>query len=94
VYDETSGDTVNLPQIEDDAKMVQQLRQDIKNSEAMLQHYQAKIMAQMGDAKVAHAGDYQVTWGEMNFKAVPEKIVPAKPARTVRNANLRIKYNG
>jgi len=30
----------------------------------------------------------------MNFKAVPEKIVPAKPARTVRNANLRIKYNG
>jgi len=94
VYDETSGDTVNLPQIEDDVKMVHQLRQDIKNSEAMLQHYQAKVMAQMGDAKVAHAGDYQVTWGEMNFKAVHEKIVPAKPARTVRNANIRIKYNG
>ena len=56
--------------------------------------YQAEIMAKMADRKYDNAGQDLVTWGEMNFKAVPEKIDPAKPARTVRNANLRIKYDG
>lgn len=92
VYDRATEETVNLPQIEEDVKRVLEIRQEIKDAEGMLEHYQAKVMAHMGDAKIAQAGSYKVTWGETNYKAVPERIVPAKPARTIRNANLRIKY--
>lgn len=94
IYDQSTDETVDMPDIEEDVTMIYQLRQGIKDSEDLLEHYQSKIMAKMGDAKRANAGRYLVTWGEINYKATPERIVPAKPARTVRNANLRIKDNG
>ena len=45
----------------------------------------------MGDSKYGNAGRYKVVWGEINYKAMPEKVVPAKEARTVRISKLRIK---
>ena len=94
IYDQSTEETVNLAEMEDKVQSILQMREDIKEMESEIELYQAQIMAKMADRKYANAGQYLVTWGEMNFKAVPEKIVPAKPARTVRNANLRIKYNG
>jgi predicted phage-related endonuclease len=94
VYDQASDETVNLPELEEAIAYIAETRQAIKEDEEVIKKLQAQIMAQMGDAKTLHAGQYLVTWGEMNFKAVPEKVIPAKPARTVRNANLRIKDNG
>lgn len=91
IYDESSEESVNLPQLEDTVKTIMELRQDIKEMEEQLEHHQAQVMAKMGDAKYATAGSYQVTWGEIHYKPTPERVVPARPARTVRNANLRIK---
>ena len=50
-------------------------------------------MARMGDAKYAKAGKYNVTWGEINYKAKPETVVPAKEARTIRVNKLKVKEN-
>ena len=94
VYDQASDETVNLPDLEAAIAYIAETRQAITEDEEVIKKLQAQIMAQMGDAKTLHAGKYLVTWGEMNFRAVPEKVIPAKPARTVRNANLRIKDNG
>lgn len=94
IYDQSTEETVNLAEMEYKVEAIVRMREDIKDMETQIELFQAQIMAQMADRKYANAGKYLVTWGEMNFKAVPEKIVPAKPARTVRNANLRIKYNG
>lgn len=94
IYDQATEETVNLSEMEDKVESILQMRQDIKDMEEQIKLYQAQIMGKMADRKYAQAGNYFVTWGEMNFKATPEKITPAKPARTVRNANIRIKYNG
>jgi predicted phage-related endonuclease len=94
IYDEATEETVNLSEMENKVESILQMRQDIKDMEEQIKLYQAQIMAKMADRKYAQAGNYLVTWGEMNFKATPEKITPAKPARTVRSANIRIKYNG
>ena len=94
IYDQSTEQTVNLAEMEYKVESILRMREDIKDMETQIEWYQAEIMAKMADHKYANAGQYLVTWGEMNFKAVPEKVVPAKPARTVRNANLRIKYNG
>lgn len=94
IYDESTEETVNLAEMEDKVQAILQMRQDIKDMEGQIELYQAQIMAKMADRKYANAGRYFVTWGEMHFKAQPEKYTPAKPARIVRNANIRIKDNG
>lgn len=91
IYDEDSGEIIDLTDMEDKVQTIMQIKDDIKSLQDELEHHQATIMAKMGDAKYANAGSYQVTWGTLNYKAVPEKIVPAKPARTVRMNGLRIK---
>jgi len=94
VYDQSTEEWVELHEMEDMVEKIIDTRAEIKDKEEDLKRMQAEIMSQMADRKYAQAGKYQVTWGEISFKAVPEKIIPAKEARTVRNTNLRIKYNG
>ena len=94
IYDESTEETINLDQMEYKVESILRMREDIKDMETQIELFQAQIMAKMADRKYANAGKYLVTWGELQFKAQPEKYTPAKPARTVRNANLRIKYNG
>jgi predicted phage-related endonuclease len=94
VYDEANDEWIDLHEMEDKVEAIVQMRQDIKDMEEQVKLYQTQIMSQMADRKYAQAGNYQVTWGEISFKPVPEKVIPAKPGRTVRNTNLRIKHNG
>lgn len=91
IFDEDSGEVVDLNDMEDSAKSILQIKDDIKDLEEQLEFHQSKIMAKMRDAKYANAGKYQITWGTINYKAMPEKIIPAKPARTIRVNSLRIK---
>ena len=94
IYDESVDETVNLDEMEYKVKAIVEMRQDIKDMEREIELFTAQIMAKMADRKYANAGRYFVTWGELHFKAQPEKYTPAKPARIVRNANIRIKDNG
>ena len=48
----------------------------------------------MGNSEQAVVGDYHVNWGMINYKAQPEKVVPAKEAYSVRRKSIRIKQVG
>jgi len=63
----------------------------INDLEAQSKDMEIKIMDQMRDVAHAHAGRYKISWPTINYKAVPEKVVPAKPARTIRQSKLRIR---
>jgi len=50
-----------------------------------------KLKEAMGNHICARAKNYNINWGFVNYKAQPEKIIPAKQARTVRKKTLGIK---
>ena len=50
-----------------------------------------KIMTAMGDSTIGQAGPYRIEWPTRNYKAQPERIVPAKEARTIRLKSLIVK---
>ena len=91
IFDEASDDTVDLSDMENDIQTIQQSRDDIKDLEQTIDVTSARVMARMGDCKYANAGRFKVVWGEINYEAMPEKLVPAKEARTIRVNKLRIK---
>ena len=65
--------------------------EQIKALSKAKENAQIKVQELMGDAEIGFNKNYQVKWGSTTYKAQPEKIVPAKEARTVRNKTLRIK---
>ena len=50
-----------------------------------------KLKEAMGNHVAAKVSDYFLDWGFISYKAQPEKITPAKEARTVRKSNIKIK---
>ena len=50
-----------------------------------------KLKGAMGNHISARVSDYSLEWGFISYKAQPEKITPAKEARTVRKPNIKIK---
>jgi len=94
IYNEADDEIISLPQLENDIQSILDMQDHKKTLEQELDHAQAKIMAKMGAAKRLQAGNFNVVWGDINYKAVPEKVIPAKPARTIRSSKLRIKNNG
>ena len=93
VFDEATDDTVDLSDMENDIQTIQETRQDIKDLQEIHDVTTARVMARMGDAKYGKAGNYHITWGEINYKAKPETLVPAKEARTIRVNKLKVKVN-
>lgn len=65
--------------------------QAVKHWQERQDHFTARIMGCMGTAEKAKVGTWSITWGSRSYKAQPEKIVPAKPAYTVRGKTLAIK---
>lgn len=49
------------------------------------------IQNEMGEKTRAEVGNYNISWSYINYKAQPEKIIPAKPAYKVRKKSLVIK---
>ncbi len=66
----------------------------ITSLKAVNEKIQAQIMDEMGNASVGRTGDWIVQWKMRNYKAQPEKVVPAKDAYTIRSKTLTIKKNG
>jgi len=52
--------------------------------------YTELVQNAMGEKIRAEVGDYKITWGYINYKAQPEKIIPAKPAYKIRKKSLVI----
>jgi hypothetical protein len=64
-------------------------------AEAQIDEAEAALKEIMGSHEKAHGAvgnvQYSVSWPQRVFKAQPEKITPAKPARVVRQQTLTVK---
>lgn len=68
-----------------------QCKQDIAQLEKDIGFYETSIKELMKDTGKALAGKYKISWPVRNYQAQPERVVPATPARTVRQQTLTIK---
>lgn len=91
IFDESTKSEIDLPDAEPIAERILSLRQTIADAEEEVGKLEGQIMMDMRDNEIAYANRYKITWPSMNYKAVPAKTIPAKPARTIRIAKLRIK---
>lgn len=84
-------DPVELNSLADDVARLVELRQNAKDIESEIEAVQTKIMSEMQDNEVAQVGEFTVKWPRRHYKAQPEKVTPAKEARTIRLRTLQIK---
>jgi len=83
--------TVDVPDLVDDLTALGRLRDERKRLDDDIAEHELRIMDALGDAQVGNAGPYVVEWPVRHYKEQPEKISPAKPARTIRLKTLKIK---
>jgi len=84
-------DPIELNSLADDVERLVRLRQEVKDIEAEIESLQTKVMSEMQDHESAQVGNYTVKWPTRHYKAQPEKVTPAKDARTIRLKSLQIK---
>ena len=81
---------VELPNLAEKVENLENLKERKAIIEDEIGKIQAKIMTEMGEKDVAICGRYRVRWPVQQYKAQPEKVVPAKPARELRLKTLKI----
>lgn len=84
-------DPIELNSLVDDVERLVRLRQEVKDIEGEIECLQTKVMSEMQDHESAQVGNYTVKWPTRHYKAQPEKVTPAKDARTIRLKALQIK---
>jgi len=94
IFDEAEKTEIELSDKAEHVKKIVQIREMIADLEDKQKELEVEVMKDMRDHAYAKAGDYHVTWTMINYKATPEKVVPAKPARTIRASKLRIRELG
>ena len=94
IFDDVEKASIELPTMQDHVKTILECREMIKALEEKENDCQLAIMNEMRDYAYATSGGYNISWTTINYKATPEKIVPAKPARTIRASKLRIREIG
>lgn len=63
----------------------------IREAEATIDNNEKQLKELMGQAERGRAGQYVISWPMRNYKAAPERLVPAKEAYSVRQSTLTIK---
>jgi predicted phage-related endonuclease len=91
IFNEAEKTEVNLPEVEQYAEKIIEFREMIRDLESKVSAYETKIMDEMRDNQYAISGRYKISWPMINYKAVPEKVFPAKEARSIRQSKLRIR---
>ena len=61
----------------------------IKNLKDNIEEAKKSIMMSMKDAKEGYSESHKVVWQTVNYKAQPEKLVPAKEAYTSRRFSIK-----
>ncbi len=61
----------------------------IKNLKEKIEEAKKSIMMSMKDAKEGYSESHKVVWQTVNYKAQPEKVVPAKEAYTSRRFSIK-----
>lgn len=67
------------------------LKTTIADAHAALELIGVEIQKGMGNHAKAELGDYKISWPMKNFKARPEKVVPAKDAYSMRQSTITVK---
>jgi len=83
---------VELPSnVGDLAKGILENKAAIRAAEASIDAAELLIKQHLGQAERGRAGQYLINWPMRNYKAAAERLVPAKPAYSVRQGTLSIK---
>ena len=91
IFDKPEKTEVEIPEIEELAESIVDKRDAIKDLESEVADLEIKIMDHMRDNEQAISGRYKISWPTINYKAQPQKIIPPKDARTIRQSKLRIR---
>lgn len=88
-----NADPDSVVNIEDNFHIEQylELKQKIRDLEEQVDYHQSQIMYEMGNASKALNDDYVVTWGMINYKAKPERVIPASDAYSIRRKTITVK---
>ena len=92
IFNHPEKETVSLDYFEDSAETIWQLRNEIKEKEALISKTELEIMEHMHDFEYAVAGKFKIDWKMLDYKPTAERVVPAKPARSIRQSKLKIRY--
>lgn len=92
IYPVATGDQIDMAvEMADQAAIIVDCKNQIKALEAEIDGAEQAIKAAMGSATKAVGCGFTVSWPMRNYKAQPEKLVPAKEAYSIRQSNLTIK---
>jgi hypothetical protein len=73
------------------AERIVKAKEQIKVLEKTISDDEAELKEMLGNATLAHAEEFRISWPIRNYQAQPEKIVPAKPAHSMRQSTITIK---
>jgi predicted phage-related endonuclease len=73
------------------AEIITTAKAVIREAEAGIERAEMRIKELMGQAEKGRAGSFLISWPMRNYKAQSERLVPAKPAYSVRQSSLSIK---
>jgi len=90
IFDTPDNDVIDLPDMEESANVIWELRKKIKQQEEMIARTELEIMENMPDHQLATAGNFKINWKTINYKATPERTMDAKPARSLRQSKLKV----
>lgn len=76
------------------AEQIMAAKSVIREAETSIDNAEKQIKELMGQAERGRAGRFVISWPMRNYKAAPERLVPAKPAYSVRQSTLSIKELG
>jgi predicted phage-related endonuclease len=93
IYPYAAGkEEIELPgNIGDLAKGILDNKAAIRSAEASIEEAEILIKEKLGQAERGRAGQYVISWPMRNFKAAPERLVPAKEAYSTRQSTVTIK---
>jgi len=76
------------------AEQIMAAKSVIREAETSIDNAEKQLKELMGQAERGRAGRFVISWPMRNYKAAPERLVPAKPAYSVRQSTLSIKELG
>lgn len=79
------------PTVADLAQAIINNKAAIRAAEAGIDEAEKTIKTLLGQSEKGRAGNYVISWPMRNYKAAPERLVPAKEAYSVRQSTLSIK---
>ena len=73
------------------AERIVKAKEQIKTLEIRITEDETELKEMLGNATLAHAEEFRISWPIRKYQAQPEKVVPAKPAHSMRQSTVTIK---